>query len=111
MSDSLAATLADIFGDRLKMVAGFGADPQTCAFVSSITVDDLDRCAAAFGRKPPAPLLMLVDELSRALDAFPLELNEIITTRRLVAGTDLLAAVSVPTEDLRRACEAQARGH
>src|SRR5207244_9011573 len=67
--------------------------------------------AAAFGRKPPAPLLILVDELSRALDAFPLELNEIITTRRLISGTDLLASLAVPVEDLRRACEAQARGH
>jgi len=111
MSDSPAATLASIFGDRLKMVALFGADSQTCAFVSSMTADDLDRCAAAFGRKPPAPLVMLVEELSRALDAFPLELNEIIATRRLVAGADLLAALTVPAEDLRRACEAQARGH
>jgi hypothetical protein len=111
MSDSPAATLAGIFGDRLKMVALFGADSQSCAFVTSISVDDLDRCAAAFGRKSPAPLLMLVEELSRALDAFPLELNEIIATRRVVAGTDLLAALTVPVEDLRRACEAQARGH
>src|SRR5437667_9598760 len=105
MSDSPAATLAGIFGDRLKMVALFGADSQTCAFVSTLTVEDLDRCAAAFGNKPPAPLLMLVDELSRALDAFPLELNEIIGTRRVIAGTDLLAALTVPVEDLRRACE------
>ena len=111
MSDSLAAALAGIFEDRLKMVAGFGADSQICAIVSTITADDLDKCAKAFGKSPPAPLLMLVEELSRALDAFPLELNEIITTRRLIAGTDLLAALTIPAEDLRRACEAQARGH
>jgi hypothetical protein len=111
MTDSLAATLAEIFGDRLKMLAGFGADSHTCAVVSSITGGDLDRCAAAFGEKPPAPLLMLADEVPHALDAFPLELNEIITTRRLIAGADLLAALTVPVENLRRACEAQARGH
>jgi len=111
MSDSLAAKLAEVFGDRLKMVATFGSDSQTCAIVQSISVDDLDRCAAAFGTKAPAPLLMLAEELSRALDSFPLELNEILTTRRVIAGTDLLAALSVPAEDLRRACEAQARGH
>src|SRR5206468_8406004 len=79
--------------------------------VDSIAMGDLDKCAALFGRKVPAPLLMLVDELARSLDAFPLELNEIITTRRLITGTDLLAALTVPVEDLRRACEAQARGH
>ena len=111
MSDSLAATLAAVFGDRLKMVATFGVDAQTCAVVDSIAIGDLDKCAALFGAKKPAPLLMLVDELSRARDAFPLELNEIISTRRLVSGTDLLAALTVPAEDLRRACEAQARGH
>jgi hypothetical protein len=111
MSDSPAATLAGIFGDRLKMLAAFGTGSQTCAIVSSITTSDLDKCAAAFGARTPAPLLMRVDELSRALDAFPLELNEIIATRRLIAGTDLLAEVTVRTEDLRRACEAQARGH
>ena len=51
MSEFIAAKLAEIFGDRLKMVAAFGADSQTCAFVDGITVDDLDKCAAAFGKK------------------------------------------------------------
>jgi hypothetical protein len=105
-----AAQLREIFGERLKMVAAFGADSQTCAIVDSIAVADLDRCAAAFGGKA-APLLMLADELPRALDAFPLELNEIISTRRLLEGADLLAALTVPPEDVRRACEAHARGH
>src|SRR5258706_15991125 len=111
MSNFLADQLASIFGDRLKMVAAFGAESQTCAIVDSVAIADLDKCAALFGRNRPAPLLVLVDELSRALDAFPLEFNEIISTRRLIAGTDLLAALTVPVEDLRRACEAHARGH
>jgi hypothetical protein len=55
--------------------------------------------------------LLLERELPRALDAFPLELSEIIATRRLLAGTDLLAPLSVSAEDLRRACETHARGH
>src|SRR5580765_8575410 len=109
--DTLAAQLREIFGDRLQMVAAFGADAQTCAVVDSIALADLDKCATLFVKQRPAPLLMLIDELSRALDAFPLEFNEIISTRRLIAGTDLLAALTVPAEDLRRACEAQARGH
>jgi hypothetical protein len=111
MSDLPAAKLAEIFGDRLKMVAAFGADAHTCAIVSSITTGDLDKCAEAFGGKKPVPLLLLANELPRALDAFPLELSEIIATRRLLAGTDLLAALTVPAEDLRRACETHARGH
>ena len=50
-------------------------------------------------------------ELRRALDAFPLELSEIIATRRVVAGHDLFADIVVPKQELRRACEVQARGH
>jgi hypothetical protein len=106
-----AARLQEIFGNRVKMICAFGAESQTCAIVETITIADLDKCASVFGKSRPAPLLVLVDELSRALDAFPLEFNEIISTRRLLAGTDLLADLAVPTEDLRRASEAQARGH
>ena len=115
VTDTLAAQLMDVFGPRLKMVAAFGTESNTCAIVESLVIADLDRCAALapgwkrLGVEPP--LLILVDELTRALDAFPLEFNEIITTRRLIAGTDLLESLSVPAEDVRRACEVQARGH
>ena len=113
--DSLAAQLKDIFGDRLKMVAAFGDNASTCAVVQSLTLDDLDRCAAHAAKWNKAgldaPLFIVEGELRRALDAFPLELSEIIATRRVVAGPDLFAEIVVPKQDLRRACEVQARGH
>jgi enamine deaminase RidA (YjgF/YER057c/UK114 family) len=113
--ETLAAQLAEIFGRRLKMVAAFGAGSHTCAVVDTLTVDDLDRCAALSAAWKRAgldvPLLMVHHELARALDAFPLEFSEIITTRRVVAGTDLFEQLVVAAEDLRRACEVQARGH
>jgi hypothetical protein len=114
-TETLAAQLKDIFGDRLRMIAAFGGDSNTCAIVETLTVADLDRCAALSAgwmrlRLEP-PLLILVDELTRALDAFPLEFSEIIATRRLIFGADLFAGMSVPAGDLRRACEMQARGH
>jgi len=56
-------------------------------------------------------LLIVESELRRALDAFPLELSEIIATRRIIAGTDLFADIVIAKQDLRRACEVQARGH
>ena len=114
-SDTLAAQLMDVFGPRLKMVAAFGSEPNTCAILDTLTVEDLDKCAALtpgwrrLGLGPP--LLIVRDELARALDAFPLEFNEIIATRRLIIGTDLFEGMTVPAEDLRRACEVQARGH
>jgi hypothetical protein len=114
-TDTLAAQLGEIFGGRLKMVAAFGVHSHTCAIVDAITTADLDKCAALSAgwkkRGLAPPLLIPVDELSRALDAFPLEFSEIIASRQLIAGADLLASLAVPAEDLRRACEMQARGH
>ena len=114
--DTLAAQLNEIFGPRLRMVAAFGGGGTTsCAVVQNLTLEDLDRCAA---HEPKwnklgldAPLFIVERELRRALDAFPLELNEIIATRRVIAGTDLFADLNIPKHELRRACEAQARGH
>jgi hypothetical protein len=113
--DSLAAQLKDIFAERLKMVAAFGDKASTCAVVQSLTLEDLDRCAAhaaAWSKSGlDAPLLIVEGDLRRSLDAFPLELTEIIATRRIVHGPDLFAEVAVPKQDLRRACEVHARGH
>ncbi len=114
-TDTLAADLAQIFGQRMRMLALFGNDTHTCAVVDSLTLDDLDRCAALDARwkqlRLDTPLFLLEPDLPRALDAFPLELSEIIATRRIVAGTDVFAGLSIAPADLRRACEVQARAH
>jgi hypothetical protein len=113
--DALVAQLTEIFGDRLRMLAAFGDSASTCAVVQSLTIADLDRCAAHAGAWNKAgldaPLLIVEGDVRRALDAFPLELTEIITTRRILAGRDLFEEVVVPKQDLRRGCEVQARGH
>jgi hypothetical protein len=113
--DVMAAQLKDIFNDRLRMVAAFGENGSACAVVETLTIQDLDRCAAHAAKWSKAgldaPLLIVEGELGRALDAFPLELSEIIATRRVIAGTDLFADIIVPKQELRRACEVQARGH
>jgi hypothetical protein len=113
--ESLAAELKEIFGDRLRMVAAFGDTAGSCAVVQNLAIEDLDRCAAHAAKWAKTgldtPLFFIEGELRRALDAFPLELSEIITTRRVVAGPDLFADIVVSKQDLRRACEVQARGH
>jgi hypothetical protein len=113
--DSLVTQLQEIFGERLKMVAAFADNSRTCAVVQTLTIDDLDRSARYTSRWTKggfeAPLLIVEGDLHRTLDAFPLELNEIIATRRVVFGTDLFADIAVSKADLRRACEVQARSH
>ena len=111
---SLATELKEVFGDRLAMVATFGGSANTCAIVRSLSIDDLDRCAALAPKWSKAglgvPLLIVKDDLPRALDAFPLELTEILATRQVVAGEDLLANLAVPKPELRRACESGPTG-
>lgn len=113
--DALAGQLKEIFGDRLRMVAAFGDHGGACVVVESLTLGDLDRCAAHTVKSKTSgletPLFFITGELRRALDAFPLEFSEIIATRRVVAGVDMFAEIQVPKQDLRRACEVQARGH
>src|SRR5262245_19491653 len=113
--DALAGQLKEIFGERLRMVAAFGDHAGACVVVESLTIDDLDRCAVHAAKAKTSgletPLFLIASELRRALDAFPLELSEIIATRRVVAGVDMFADIQVPKHDLRRACEVQARGH
>jgi hypothetical protein len=113
--DALVGHLQEIFGERLTMLAAFAGNSHSCAVVQSLTIDDLDRCAH---RAPTwtragldAPLFIIEKDLPRTLDAFPLELAEIIATRRLMFGTDLFANITLAKGDLRRACEVQARAH
>jgi hypothetical protein len=129
--ESIAADLHRVFGDRLRSLltfgvtvhpgaAGVGARREgdllhTLAIVASLSAADLTSCAtlssAWIGRGLATPLILREEELVRSLDAFPLELTEIMGTRRLVAGTDPFLSLSMRTEDVRRACEAQARSY
>jgi hypothetical protein len=131
--DLLLGDLRRVFGDRLSALLAFGrygseagnADASvapasgrllhTLAIVDEVTFADLEACAplsAAWSRRGLAiPLILGTDELARSLDAFPLELAEIIATRRLIAGTDPFSSGAVRPEDVRRACEVQARSH
>lgn len=124
-TETLAVQLRGIFGDRLQALVAF--DPvinpagtpeaalHTLAVVDRVTLADLTACASLSSGwkrlKLEMPLLIGAEEFSRSLDAFPLEFNAIIATRRVIAGADPFAALAVPPEDLRRACEVQARSH
>lgn len=112
--------LRRIFGARLQAVVAYGspraADPQpTLALTRSLTLDDLDACAArvaAWGRAHCAtPLLLTHDDFARSLDAFPIEYGEIMATARVVFGADPFDGLAIAAADLRRACEVQAKSH
>ena len=122
--DSLVADLRTVFGERLRSVCVYGphADgngataPVSClALVSSLTATDLDGCGRAvhsWHRHGLAtPLILPQQEFARSIDAFPLEYAEMLRAHAHVYGEDAFATVAITPEDLRRACETQAKSH
>ena len=119
----LVHDLRSIFAERLRAVVAYGAQleghgdaPLTAlALVSSLTVDDLENCAAVSGRWSRArintPLILPDEEFRRSLDAFPLEYGEIIRAHVVLFGDDPFAGATIVREDLRRACETQVKSH
>jgi hypothetical protein len=117
----LTRDLQTIFGDRLHAVIAYsvqaadGTPAPTLAVVDRLSTDDLHACAARVAAwhedNLRTPLLIPVAELSRSLDAFPLEFAAILSRYRVVFGTDPFIGVQVQRTHLRIACEVQARSH
>ena len=123
----LQSDLQEIFGTRFESLvlygthvhATAGAPPRapvhTLALVASLTYADLTACASRMrdwaGAGLAAPLLLRADEFAASLDAFPLEYGAIIAHHQVLHGSDPFAGISVDPEDVRRACEVQAKSH
>ena len=109
----LAVALQDlqhIFGERLHAFVAYGEPSATpapsLALVSSISAEDLDRCAARISSWHRAgcatPLMLTRDEFAGSLDAFPIEYGEIIDTHRLLFGVDPFTGLAIRVEDPAR---------
>lgn len=108
----------EIFGSRLQSLVHYGAHAKlvhTLAVLDSLTADDLRACAKRVTAWHDAglatPLLLPASELTRSLDVFPFELNAIIANHTVLAGRNPFEGLRVEPNDLRWACEVQARGH
>lgn len=123
-AESLVRDLDRIFNGRLRSVVAYGpcidgdtGAPVTClALVDTLTLDDLEQCAACTARwtkqRIATPLILPETEFTSSLDAFPLEYGEILRAHELVHGSrDPLSGAAIRYEDLRRACETQIKGH
>jgi hypothetical protein len=115
----VADDLQRIFGERLEVLVAYGwrqAGPvPSLALVSTLGLEDLSACAArnaTWVRAGAAtPLLLTRTDFARSLDAFPTEYGEILDSHEVVVGTTPFAGLSIRPEDLRRACEVQAKSH
>jgi hypothetical protein len=122
-AESLVADLRNVFGNRLVAVVAYGPriegtanTPLTSlALVSNLSAEDLQACAQFARRWSRAqvatPLIMPSQEFLRSLDTFPLEYGEIMRAHELVYGDNPFTSAVIAPEDVRRACELQAKSH
>jgi hypothetical protein len=110
----MAGDFQRVFGERfLALVAS--PSGAAAAFVASLGADDLQALGPlsdAWRRESASiPLVMTPDEFHRSLDTFPLEYQSLLDHHVVIAGHPPFEGVQIQPSDLRRACEAQARGH
>jgi hypothetical protein len=121
-SSALSPVVSDlrrVFAERLRAVVSYGwrhhGPIPSLVLVDSLTADDLHACAARAGawRRAGAaiPLMLTQQDFVRSLDAFPVEYGEILAHHEVVHGVDPFEGLAIRSEDLRRACEVQAKSH
>lgn len=116
--------LQEALGDALVSVSLYGSaaaddwvpgqsDVNTIVVVRAVSGRLLDVLAALLPpwRRRGFALPLVVDEefLDRARDSFPMEFDDLRRAHRPLAGTDVLAGLTVDRAHLRRQCEQEAR--
>lgn len=118
--DALARDLEQVFGARLQSLVVYpghqgDGSVHAMALIDNLVFRDLVAClpftASWHHRGTGVPLLLTGEELRRSIDVFPLEYASILIDYAVVRGADPLRGLRIPVEDIRRACEAQAKGH
>src|SRR6187399_1981876 len=112
--ERLAADCHRVFGSRLVAVVATGATSGV-VFAHSFVAADLEALGALVEtwRRDglDTPLLLTPEEFRRSLDTFPLEYQAMMDRHETISGTPPFQNAVVPPDQLRRACEVQAKGH
>lgn len=111
---ALAGDLERVFGTRLVALVAY-APTRSAAFTQSLEAADLDALSVLadtwLKSGLETPLLLTADEFRRSLDTFPIEYKAIIDRHVVIVGTPPFVGAIVEPGELRRACEAKAKGH
>jgi hypothetical protein len=119
-ADALARDLDQIFGPRLQSLVVYpghqgDGSVHALALIDTLEFRDLVACLpfteSWHHRGAGVPLLLTAEELQRTIDIFPLEYSSILADYAVVRGQDPLRGLEITVEDIRRACEAQAKSH
>jgi hypothetical protein len=122
---AFSAEVKDAVGPALVSLALYGSaagddwvasrsDLNVAIVVERVTLAVLDALAPVIARWRPRgmalPLILDRVWLDTALDAFPMELDDLRRQHRVLAGADPFADLAIDRDALRRACEHEARG-
>jgi hypothetical protein len=112
--ERLAQDLARVFGPRFVALVASGPH-SSVAFLATILPGDLDALGALRDtwrhEGLDSPLALTPHEFRRSLDAFPLEYQAIVERHAVIAGEPPFADLVFDPQQVRRACEVQAKGH
>lgn len=112
--DRQGADLGRVFAARLIAFVA-STTHAGIAFVERVNVGDLDALGAMaetwHKEHLETPLLLTPAEFQRSLDVFPVEYQAIIDRHVVILGTPPFAGARVSPDELRRACEVQAKSH
>jgi hypothetical protein len=112
--DRLAQDVVRVFGPRFVALVASGPH-SSVVFTSEIQPGDLEALGALRDTwrhdKLDTPLLLTPHEFRRSLDAFPLEYQAIVDRHVVIAGEPPFVDLVFDPQQLRRACEVQAKSH
>jgi hypothetical protein len=112
--ERLAADLQRVFGERFVALVASGAT-RSVAFARAIAPGDLEALGPLvelWERDDlEVPLLLTPSEFRRSLDTFPVEYQALLDRHAVIAGEPPFANLVIDRDNLRRACEVQARSH
>ncbi len=112
--DRLAEDVVRVFGPRFVALVASGPR-SSVAFTSEILAGDLEALGALRDTWRhdglDTPLLLTPHEFRRSLDAFPLEYQAIVDHHVVVAGEPPFVDLVFDPQQVRRACEVQAKSH
>jgi hypothetical protein len=90
------------------------SDVNTAVVVARVTLAVLEALAPVVARWRPrgfaTPVLMDEEYLAGARDVFPMELDDIRTQHRVLAGRDVFSALTLDRTAIRHECERETRG-
>jgi hypothetical protein len=112
--ERLAADLQRVFGERFVALVASGST-RSVAFAKAIAPGDLEALGPLvelWERDDlDVPLLLTPSEFRRSLDTFPVEYQALLDRHAVIAGEPPFANLVIDRDNLRRACEVQARSH